>query len=132
MPRKVRTNFANTTLPGVGQIDAANTSVVLTDSDFSRIPASAFAGGSPLLTDQGYQGESGDGVTIQGAAVAAQGALTSSQNATTNASDLATAITLVNALKVNYNAAQVDIAALRTKVNELQAALSGANKPLSA
>ena len=41
-------------------------------------------------------------------------ALTSSQNATANASDLGTAITLANALKVSYNAAQVDIAAIRT------------------
>lgn len=41
-------------------------------------------------------------------------ALTSSQNATTVASDLATVITLANALKVNYNALQVDVVALRT------------------
>ena len=41
-------------------------------------------------------------------------ALTSSQNATAAAVDLATAEALANALKTSYNAAQVDIAAIRT------------------
>lgn len=58
----------------------------------------------------------------------AAGALTSTQNATTNASapgvgyvqaESASIATLANALKVSYNAAQVDIAALRTKLNEV-------------
>lgn len=39
-------------------------------------------------------------------------ALTSSQNATTNGSDAGTTQTLANALKVSYNALQVDVAAL--------------------
>lgn len=42
---------------------------------------------------------------------------TSSQNATTAASDLATAIALANALKTNYNALQVDVAAILTAAN---------------
>lgn len=41
--------------------------------------------------------------------------LTSTQNATTNGSDAGTTQTLANALKVSYNAAQVDIAALNTQ-----------------
>ena len=41
-------------------------------------------------------------------------ALTSSQNATTVGSDAGTTQTLANAIKVSYNALQVDVAALRT------------------
>ena len=40
--------------------------------------------------------------------------LTSSQNATATATDLATAVAMANALKTNYNALQVDVAALLT------------------
>lgn len=40
-------------------------------------------------------------------------AITSSQNATAAASDLATTEALANALKTNYNAAQVDIVAIK-------------------
>ena len=43
-----------------------------------------------------------------------QVALTSTQNTTTAATDLGTAEALANALKVSYNALQVDLAALRT------------------
>ncbi len=46
----------------------------------------------------------------------APAALTSSQNATTTASDPTTTQALANALKTSYNAAQVDIAALRTAI----------------
>lgn len=62
------------------------------------------------------------------AAQAAPTALTSSQNATTNASapssgyvqaEAASSATLANALKVSYNAAQADIATLRTEVAAL-------------
>lgn len=65
--------------------------------------------------------------TSQAAHVAAAAALTSSQNATANGSDATTTQALANALKVSYNAAQVDIAALRTKLNELIAALEAAD-----
>ena len=41
-------------------------------------------------------------------------ALTSAQNATTNGSDAGTTQTLANALKVSYNALQVDVAAVRS------------------
>lgn len=41
-------------------------------------------------------------------------AVTSAQNATTAAVDLTTSEGLANALKTNYNAAQVDIAAIHT------------------
>ena len=49
--------------------------------------------------------------------------LTSSQNATANGSDAGTTQTLANALKVSYNALQVDVAALNVLVTELRAAL---------
>jgi hypothetical protein len=84
-----------------------------------------------------------DGVTIFGFGTAAAGggspltpeahsaiaAVGSVQNATTNASvpsvgyvqaEAASTATLANALKVNYNAAQLDIAALRTELLALQ------------
>lgn len=60
---------------------------------------------------------------------------TSSQNATTNASapsvgyvqaEAASTATLANALKVSYNAAQVDIAAIATKLNTLLTELATA------
>lgn len=50
-------------------------------------------------------------------------AVTSSQNATTNGSDAGTTQTLANALKVSFNAAQVDIAAVVAGHNALRAAL---------
>ena len=55
------------------------------------------------------------GVTVpqpHEAAVSAPAAATSSQNGTTDATDLPSSEALANALKVSYNAAQVDIAAL--------------------
>lgn len=64
--------------------------------------------------------------------VADPGALTSTQNATAAAAtqtgsyvqvDVQTIATLANALKTSYNAAQVDIAALRTAFLALTAAL---------
>lgn len=55
--------------------------------------------------------------------VAAPGALTSVQEATANGSDLATTQALANSLKIKYNAAQVDIAALRTHITTLETAL---------
>lgn len=77
-----------------------------------------------------------NGVALTPAAATTDlGALTSAQNATTNASapsvgyvqaEAASAATLVNALKVNYNAAQVDIASLRTKLNAALDALRAA------
>jgi hypothetical protein len=126
MPHKVRTEVANVTLPGVGRIDTAQTTVTLTDMDFSLIPSAAFTSGK--VTDLGYTGAAGDTVGTQAAFVAQVGALTSSaptaltssQNATATATDLATAQALANALKTSYNAAQVDIAALRTTLAAVQ------------
>lgn len=77
---------------------------------------------------------------------AAPAAATSTPNTTPNGADAATTQTLANALKVSYNAAQADIAALvtelaavqadvaalRTKLNAEMAALQGAGKPQAA
>lgn len=66
-------------------------------------------------------------ITVPGTHIAPE-TPTSSQNATTNASapsvgyvqaEAASTATLANALKVSYNAAQVDVAALATKLNTL-------------
>lgn len=132
MAHNVRTNKSLVDLPGVGRIDVSGTTVTLTDSDFSLIPAAAFAGGSPVLTDLGQVGPSGDAVLTQATFVAAAAALTSVQNATAAASDLATAIALANALKANYNALQADVAALRTTLVAEMAALQGVGKAQAA
>lgn len=55
--------------------------------------------------------------------VADMGALTSSQNATAAATDLTTSEALANALKANYNQLQTDVAAMRTALLALTAAL---------
>jgi hypothetical protein len=164
-----------TMIPNIG------TTVYLSDEEFALVSPSSLG---VAWTDNGQVSDVGDGVSTQAANVAAQGALTSaapsavgsaadgaltsSQNATTNASapgvgyvqaEAASTATLANALKVSYNALQVDVAALRTaynlaqtdvvnlratllatqadlattrtKVNAALAALTGAGKPMS-
>lgn len=59
------------------------------------------------------------GGVLQSVTVAAPAALTSSQNTTPNGSDATTTQTLANALKVSYNAAQTDLAALRVTVADI-------------
>lgn len=59
------------------------------------------------------------GAADVGAAVSTPAAVTSSQNSTAAATDLTTAEALANALKTSYNAAQVDIVALRASVAAL-------------
>lgn len=124
MAHKVQTVVGNVTLPGVGQVEDAGTIVTLDDDDFQKIPASAFPS---KLTDLGV---TTGAVSAQADVVAAVGALTSSQNATANGSDLATTQALANALKVSYNALQVDVAAIRTTLNATLAALKTAGGPM--
>lgn len=150
MPHQVRTNVVLVDLPGVGRIENSGQVVTLQDSDFSLIPASAFSGGSPILTDLGVVGSSGDTATTQAAFVAqpaaltsaAPAALTSAQNVTTNAvnpanaayiqADQTTLAALANALKTSYNAAQADVAALRTTLAATQADVAALQASLAA
>lgn len=125
MPHSVKTLVANVTLPGAGQIENAQTIVTLDDDDFQKIPASAFS--SNKLEDLGV---TEGAITVRADFVAAPAAVTSVQEATANGSDLATTQALANSLKIKYNAAQVDIAALRTTVAALQAALAVTGGPM--
>lgn len=135
----------NIELPN-GRSISAGQSAVLTDEQFSQIPSGLFPG---TLIDNGVIGATGDLVTTQAPVVAAPAALTSSapaavtssQNATTNAAtqsgsyvqaDVQTITALANALKVNYNAAQVDIAALRTTLAATQADVAALRATLAA
>jgi hypothetical protein len=127
MPHQVTVNVAQTHLPN-GSTYGVGATVILTDSQFGELGPNVFTDGT--LTDGGNVGPAGDVVTTQAADVANLAAVTSAQNATTNASDLATAITLVNALKINYNALQVDVVANRAGLNALLTALRGAAKPM--
>jgi hypothetical protein len=106
MPHNVRVNKANTTLPN-GFNYGVNQTAILSDEQFARLSATAFAGGTPTLTDLGVVGLAGDSVTTQGAHVTATSAQIGS--APTQA---------------NYNALQTDVAAIL-------ASLSGANKAMS-
>ena len=123
MPHKVLVNVDGVDLPN-GLTYTTGQSVVLTDPQFAQLGPAVFTDGT--LTDQGAQG--GGAVSAQAADVANVGALTSSQNATANAAtqtgayvqaDVQSIAALANALKVSYNAAQVDIATLRTALNTL-------------
>lgn len=151
MPRSVTipSGKTNVQLPNGFSYDAGDT-VVLTDAEWATISTTAESGG--WITDNGAV-DATDEVSAQGAhqaaptalTSAAPVALTSSQNATTNGSDPTTTQTLANALKVSYNALQVDVAALRTAQGLLQAdvatlrtevaslitALTGTGKPLA-
>src|SRR4029077_143734 len=129
-----------------GQSISAGQSATLTDEQFAQIPTRLFP--TPLI-DAGVVGPSGDEVTDQAPVVAAPVALTSAapvaltstQNSTTNAAtqsgsyvqaDAQTIAALANALKVNYNAAQVDIAALRTNQGLIQADLAALRTTVAA
>ena len=147
MPHKVTgaAGVTNVELPN-GQSINAGQSATLTDEQFALIPSSLFP--TPLI-DAGVVGPSGDAVTTQAPVVAAPAALTSSapaavtslQNSTTNAAtqsgsyvqaDVQTITALANALKVNYNAAQVDIATLRTTLAATQADVAALRTTLAA
>jgi hypothetical protein len=131
---QVAAGLTNIELPD-GSYHSAGDQVVLTDQQFSLIPSRLFPG---TLIDLGVVGTTGDVVTTQAPVVAAPAALTSSapaavtssQNSTANANtqtgsyvqaDVQSITALANALKVSYNAAQVDIAALRTTLAATQA-----------
>jgi hypothetical protein len=106
MPHNVRVNKANTTLPN-GLPYTVNQTAILSDEQFAKLSATAFAGGTPTLTDLGVVGLAGDSVTTQAAHVA----ITSTQAAAAPT-------------QAQYNALQTDVA-------NIQAALVGANKPMS-
>ncbi len=87
-----------------------------------------------------------DLVGVQGGAVpaltsSAPAALTSSQNATANANvqtgayvqaDVQSIATLANALKVSYNALQVDVAAIRTSLAAVQVDVAASRTAVNA
>jgi hypothetical protein len=137
---------------------SAGTTIVISDEEFGLVTPSSLG---VAWTDNGQVTDAVDLVSAQATNVPAMGALTSSapaavtssQNATTNASapgvgyvqaEAASTATLANALKVSYNAAQADIAALRatllatqadlatvrTTLNSALAALTGTGKPM--
>lgn len=128
--RAVKTLETNVVVPGYGPVPNAQTTVNITADAFNQIPSTMFSGGH--LQDMGAVGDPTDAVVTQAAFVAAPAAVTSVQEATANGSDLATTQALANSLKIKYNAAQVDIAALRGTVAALQAALAGLGKPMAA
>ena len=137
MPRKVTVNtgFTNVGLPN-GLAYNAGDAVVLTDEQAAKLLGNVFTKtvvasdgvSRAVLVDNGSYGTT----TGNAGARPTISAVTSSQNATTNAStngasyvqaDVNSIVTLANALKVSYNAAQVDIAALRVEVLALTNAL---------
>lgn len=128
--RAVKTLETNVVVPGYGPVPNAQTTVNITAEAFNQIPSVMFTGGH--LQDMGAVGDPTDAVVTQAAFVAVPAAVTSVQEATVNGSDPATTQALANSLKIKYNAAQVDIAALRGSVAALQAALAGVGKPMAA
>lgn len=128
--RAVKTLETNVVVPGYGPVPNAQTTVNITVDAFNQIPSVMFT--NSHLQDMGAVPDPTDGVVTQAAFVAVPAAVTSVQEATVNGSDLATTQALANSLKIKYNAAQVDIAALRGTVAALQAALAGVGKPMAA
>ena len=128
MPRKVTVNtgFTNVGLPN-GLAYNAGDAVVLTDEQAAKLLGNVFTKtvvasdgvSRAVLVDNGSYGTT----TGNAGARPTVSAVTSSQNATAAATDLTTSEALANALKVSYNAAQVDIAALRAEVLALTNAL---------
>ena len=131
MPRKVTVNtgFTNVGLPN-GLAYNAGDAVVLTDEQAAKLLGNVFTKtvvasdgvSRAVLVDNGSYGTT----TGNAGARPTVSAVTSSQNATAAATDLTTSEALANALKVSYNAAQVDIAALRAEVLALTNALVNA------
>lgn len=118
MARSVTVNVDNVVVGGA-EHDSGDV-VTITNEEFADLTAAGrFTDGT--LTDGGATADDGDSVYTQGAAVAAAAALTSAQITGGE-----------SPTEAEYNALQADVAALRTKVNALIAALTGAGKPLSA
>jgi uncharacterized protein YlxW (UPF0749 family) len=136
MAHQLRTLVPLVQLPNGVRIEAANTTVTVSDDVWALIPASAVG---TIMTDLGAV-QAGDAVTVQAAHVGAvgaltssqAGALTSSQNATAAATDLTTSEALANALKANYNQLQTDVAALRASYNQLQTDVATVRTALNA
>jgi hypothetical protein len=126
----VKTLETNVVVPGYGPVPNAQTTVNITQDAFNSIPSTMFSGSH--LQDMGAVPDGSDAVVVQAPFVAVPAAVTSVQEATANATDLASAQALANSLKIKYNAAQADIAALRGTVAALQAALAGVGKPMAA
>lgn len=127
MSRTIKTLVANVEVPGSGNIETAQTILTISDENFQRIPAAAFT--ASKLQDLG---STTGAVSVVAPFVAAPAALTSAQNATANGSDPATTQALANALKVSYNALQVDVAAVRTTLAATLVALKTAGGPMAA
>jgi hypothetical protein len=135
--RSVKTLVSNVVVPGYGRVDAAQTTVSITNEAFAQIPAGALG---VQIQDMGGVADPSDLVSTQAPFVAVPAAVTSVQEATANANtqtasyvqaDVQTIAALANSLKIKYNAAQADIAALRGTVASLLVALKGSNKPMS-
>jgi hypothetical protein len=122
MAHSVRTNFALTQLPLGGgsatqRVEAADTTVLLTDEEFARLPSTIFSNGT--LDDLGAVSSDGDAVTSQAVVVAAPAALASAATAGANPT------------AAEHDALRADVAALRTTVANLLVALKGTGKPMA-
>lgn len=122
MAHSVRTNFPLTQLPLGGgsatqRIEAADTTVLLTDEEFARLPSNIFTNGT--LDDLGAASGDGDVVSLQAAFVAAPAALT------------AAAAAGANPTKAEHDALLADVSALRVTVANLLVALKGSGKPMA-
>jgi len=117
MPRlvKIAPGFNGVALPNGGSYNAG-AEVTLSDDEFSKIAATAL--GDEVL-DLGAV-DADDFVSVQAAHVAAAVALTS---APITGGESPT--------EAEYNALQADVAALRTKLNAVLTALTGAGKPMA-
>jgi hypothetical protein len=109
-------------LPGIAKITTVNTTLTLSDDQFAQLSPNAFTGGSPILQDLGYVGAGA--VSVQAAKVtltsAQDAALTTTQTAGTTYVSGTTDVMINNlkadltALRTQYNALQVDVAAIIT------------------
>lgn len=123
MAHSVRTNKALTQLPLGGgtntqRIEATDTTVLLTEEEFARLPSDIFSNGT--LDDLGSVAGAGDAVSAQAAVVAAPAAVTSVVAAGAAPT------------KAEYDALRADVVALRTTVANLLVALKGTGKPMAA
>lgn len=115
MPRSIKTLVPLVEVPGHGRIEAAQTTIILTDDEYSDIQPEAFS--TNKLQDLGPTGP----MSVQANFVTNAAALTAPAtfNATTyTASEL--------------NALRTDVAALQAKINAILAALRVNGGPMKA
>lgn len=122
MAHSVRTNYPLTHLPLGGgsatqRVEATDTTVLLTDEEFARLPSNIFSNGT--LDDLGAVPSSGDAVTVQAVVVAAPAALTSAAAAGANPT------------KAEHDAVVADLSALRITLANTLVALKGTGKPMA-